>query len=106
MTDGRVLGQLLRRGASWAVACRVLLQHARLVWKTGQLRFRLETFGLYWPALPYERPWWHLSPRAVRLLLARSVAYSRWVLEMHALEHEGPEGWWRQYRSAWKVNDE
>lgn len=62
-----------------------LLRHGLLLWRTGQLRTRLETFGLYYPALPYAAPWWKISPHAAGLLLRRSRAYAYWLVEIEAL---------------------
>ncbi len=72
----------------------VLLRHAVLVWRTGQLRFRLETFGLYYPSPPYRAPWWRVSPRVAWLLLAGIGAYARWLVEMEELRRGGPARWW------------
>jgi hypothetical protein len=66
-----------------------LLRHGLLLWRTGQLRTRLETFGVYYPALPYAAPWWNVSPRATRLLLSRMRIYAYWLLEMEDLRRRG-----------------
>jgi hypothetical protein len=66
-----------------------LLRHGLLLWRTGQLRTRLETFGVYYPALPYAVPWWNVSPRATRLLLSRMRIYAYWLLEMEDLRRRG-----------------
>lgn len=58
------------------------LRHLWIVWRAGQLRFRLETFGVYYPAPPYVSPVWRVSPRNLLLLLQHSPAYLRWVVEM------------------------
>jgi hypothetical protein len=65
------------------------------VWRAGQLRFRLETFGLYYPALPYTAPWWRISPRHLVLFLRQSSAYARWILELDELRRAGVEATWR-----------
>jgi hypothetical protein len=72
----------------------VLARHVWRVWRAGQLRFRLETFGLYYPALPYARPWWRVSPRSVALLLRHGVTYARWVLAMEEVRRSGVEAAW------------
>jgi hypothetical protein len=74
----------------------ILTRHAWVVWRAGQLRFRLETFGLYHPAPPYSRPWWSPGVRNVLLFARQSVAYSRWILEMERIRSGGPEAWWRR----------
>lgn len=64
------------------------------------LRWRLETFGLYAPSFPHERPWWRVNPRMLLLLLGRSGAYSGWLGEMDATRTGGAEGWWRDRLGA------
>lgn len=73
-----------------------VLRHAVLLWRTGLLRFRLETFGVYVPALPYTAPAWKLSPRYVALLARQSRSYGRWLLELDAIRRDGADGWWGQ----------
>jgi hypothetical protein len=75
-------------------AVRVLIRHLLSLRGTGQLRFRSETFGLYYPALPYRRPWWHISPRGVLLLAEQARQYAAWVLEMDRLRDDPGAGWW------------
>ena len=77
----------------------VLLAHGVTLLRTGQLRFRLETFGLYYPSLPYRSPLWRFSPRVALLLLRRSRSYAHWLLEMKELR-SGPEGWWLRQRGG------
>ena len=62
-----------------------LLRHTLLLYRTGQLRTRLETFGIYYPALPYTAPWWSISPRVAGLLLRRARTYALWLVEMEDL---------------------
>ena len=71
-----------------------LLRNAALLWRTGLLRFRLETFGTYFPALPYAAPSWKVSPRCVALLASQSRAYGRWLIELDAIRRHGADGWW------------
>lgn len=78
----------------------ILGQHLLRVWRAGQLRFRLETFGLYYPALPYSSPWWRVRFRNLVLLLRHARSYARWVHEMEALKRAGPAGWWAQHGST------
>ena len=67
----------------------VLLRHIVRVWRAGQLRFRLETFGLYYPTPPYSAHWWQMSPDYARMLLGRLVPYARWVAEQEAIQRRG-----------------
>lgn len=83
-------------------ATRILIRHAWVVWRAGQLRFRLETFGLYWPSMPYAAPWWRVSPRSLGLFLRQSRSYCRWIIDMEELRRAGPEAWWRRYRAEWR----
>ncbi|HZU12624.1 MAG TPA: hypothetical protein VFB58_07265 [Chloroflexota bacterium] len=62
-----------------------LTRHALLLWRTGQLRFRLETFGVYYPALPYSAPWWRISTPVAFMLLRRARSYAHWLVEMDDL---------------------
>jgi hypothetical protein len=74
-----------------------LARHFYLVWRTGQLRFRLETFGLYYPALPYRSPAWRFPLANCALLLRQARKYLVWVLEMEAIRRDGPDGWWDRH---------
>jgi hypothetical protein len=73
-----------------------LLRHLLRLWRAGQLRFRMETFGLYYPQRQYEAPFWRVSPRGLTLLLRRIGAYARWVEEMERIERGGARSWWRK----------
>jgi hypothetical protein len=76
-------------------AVRLLIVHLYRLWRTGQSRFRLETYGLYYPGFPYERPLWAVNP-AVLVMFARHLpSYTRWVRRMEGLRSRGPGGWWR-----------
>jgi hypothetical protein len=75
-----------------------LLRHAALLARTGQLRFRLETFGVYYPHLPYSRPAWRISPRVALLLVRQSRRYAHWLLDMQELRRGGPGAWWERRR--------
>ncbi len=66
-----------------------LFRHGLLLWRSGQLRTRLETFGVYYPALPYSAPWWRVSPRPTGLLLSRARTYAYWLVEMEDLQRHG-----------------
>jgi hypothetical protein len=59
------------------------------------LRWRLETYGLYMPSYPNQRPWWRVNSRALSLLLRHRGAYGDWLQEMRALRRAGASGWWR-----------
>jgi hypothetical protein len=58
------------------------------------LRWRLETFGLYMPSLPNQRPWWRPNGRALRALARHRHAYRDWLLDMQRLRDGGPTAWW------------
>lgn len=76
----------------------ILLRHFYRVWRGGQIRFRLETFGVYYPAFPYSSPWWKVSPRVVVLLIRRLPPYVRWVREMEDVAAGGAAAWWSRFR--------
>lgn len=82
----------------------VMVRHGILIWRTGQGRFRLETFGVFYPALPYTTSWWRTPVGNVVLLLCRIHSYGRWIVEMHALEQGGAGRWWDQRYPHWKDN--
>jgi hypothetical protein len=69
-----------------------LMRHVALLWRTGLLRFRMETFGLYYPAPPYQAPAWRVSPRQTMLLLRRARSYGRWLVEMEDIRRAGASG--------------
>jgi hypothetical protein len=75
----------------------VLARHVYRVWRAGQLRFRLETFGLYYPALPYQSPAWRFPIANAVLLLRQARVYAAWVIEMEAIRRDGPDGWWDRH---------
>lgn len=76
----------------------VLARHFYRIWRAGQLRFRLETFGVYYPALPYTLPWWSARPANLILFLRQFAAYARWIMEMDEMGHAGAQGWWRSQK--------
>ena len=75
-----------------------VVRHLYWVERSGQVRFRLETFGLYYPSLPYDAPWWRPNPASLLLLIRRLPSYVRWVVEMEELQRQGPEAWWSRHR--------
>jgi hypothetical protein len=79
-----------------------LLRHGALLWRTGLLRFRLETFGTYYPAPPYQTPAWRLTPAHTVLLLRRARAYGRWLVEMEQVRRTGAHGWWELRHTIWE----
>lgn len=80
-----------------------LVRHAYRIWRSGQLRFRLETFGLYYPAPPYQAPWWRAPWRNVVLIMRQAARYGVWVVEMEELRRRGPSAWWdgRRPKEGW-----
>ncbi|GEM_PF-3980520 len=60
----------------------------------GQLRFRMETFGLEYPAVP-GRPVRLPPGRNVLLVLASLALYLRWLREINVVLRNGGRGWWR-----------
>jgi hypothetical protein len=79
-----------------------LLRHGLLLWRSGLLRFRLETFGTYYPELPYRAPAWRLSLVYCLLLLRRAHSYGRWLLEMEDVRRHGAHGWWNRHDTTWE----
>jgi hypothetical protein len=75
---------------------RVFVLHVLRVVHGGQVRFRLETFGVYYPSLPYQRPWWKVSWRPLTYLLRRLPAYARWLETMEPPRHSGRVLLWRE----------
>jgi hypothetical protein len=71
-----------------------LARHAWVVCRAGQLRLRLETFGLYYPALPYTAPWWRIPPRIAAVLVRQSIPYARWIVHMDRMRRSGISGSW------------
>lgn len=84
----------------------IVVRHLLRVWRFGQIRFRLETFGLYYPAGQYERPVWKVSPLALLLLARRSPSYARWIIDMERLREGGSTSWWHDHggvpRDPWR----
>jgi hypothetical protein len=74
----------------------LLLMHLYRLWRGGQLRFRLETYGVYYPSLPYAAPWWRVSLRSVALLIRQLPSYAAWIEEMETLRTKGPTAWWER----------
>jgi len=79
------------------VTARRLIVHLVGLLRSGQLRFRLETYGIYYPAIPYAEPWWKIRPRYLWLLLVHLRSYARWVDEMEELRSQGTRGWWSRH---------
>lgn len=71
-----------------------LIRHIVRLKRAGQLRFRAETFGLYYPAPQYAAPRWRVSPRSLVMLLRRAGAYGRWLREMEMISQNGGRSWW------------
>lgn len=68
--------------------------HLLRLWRGGQLRFRLETFGLYYPQVPGSRRWWQIVPRQVVLLAETSPRYLAWLNDMSRVSAHGAHEWW------------
>ncbi len=77
-----------------------LIRHAVHCWRAGQVRFRLETFGVYYPALPYTAPWWKAPPSNLLLLCRQGPAYLAWILEMDQVRRGGSMAWWIRYQTT------
>ena len=73
----------------------LFLTHGWLLLRAGVLRWRLETFGLYMPSLPEQRPWWRVNGRMALALLRQRGRYAHWLSDMRLLSREGPAGWWK-----------
>lgn len=78
----------------------MVARHALLLARSGVLRWRLETFGLYMPSLPNARPWWRPNWRMLALLLQRRGPYTQWLREMDAMHAYGASGWWREQSAS------
>ncbi len=63
-----------------------LAVHVVRLWRAGQFRFRLETFGVYYPSLPNQAPWWRVNPTTIRLLLAQMSTYVAWLSELQRIK--------------------
>lgn len=71
--------------------------HLRQLWWFRDRRYRrwrLETFGLYAPSLPHERPWWHVNPAALRAFVRQFPGYLGWVRHVRLLGRTGPDALW------------
>jgi hypothetical protein len=88
-----------------------LARHVLSLKRAGQLRFRAETFGLYYPALQYAAPWWRVSPRTLVMLIRHAGPYLDWLGEMETISRKGGPGWWdliapeRSGRSTLPINE-
>jgi hypothetical protein len=91
------LATTAERGVRALRDARLMVRHLRSLVREGQLRFRMETFGLYYPAPPYGRPWWKLSPGPVALLVRRARSYGEWVIAMEKIRSEGHAAWWETH---------
>jgi hypothetical protein len=107
LSDRPRQGRLRRRAGRPLVLVEIrlwiaLLRHGLLLWRSGLLRFRLETFGLYYPELPYRSPAWRISLVYCVLLLRRAHSYGRWLLEMEDTRRHGARGWWELHGTPWE----
>lgn len=88
LLGGAVVARWLQR------ALGVLILHGIALARSGQLRFRLETFGLWYPRPLYQAPWWQPDPRVLRHLVGRTGRYAAWLRELNAIRRAGSTGWW------------
>jgi hypothetical protein len=71
-----------------------MIRHVISLLRSGQLRFRAETFGLYHRGLPEQRPVWRLNAAGLLLLLNSARRYAAWRSSMAAVARHGPHEWW------------
>jgi hypothetical protein len=76
---------VIREAQAWVA----LARHGVVLWRTGQLRFRLETFGIYYPAFPYQSSPWRPTREGVSLLIRQSRSYAHWLVEMDEIRTRG-----------------
>ena len=88
LLGGGVLASRLR------AALGELVIHGIALVRSGQLRFRLETFGLWYPRPLYQARWWQLDPRVLGHLAGRLGCYAAWLRELNAVRRAGSTGWW------------
>lgn len=84
-----------------------MLIHLWRLLRLRLLRFRLETFGLYFPSLPHARPWWRVTPHVVPLFARRLLPYTRWAADVRYIGQRGAAGWWERHlrpaeRARWE----
>jgi hypothetical protein len=58
------------------------------------LRFRFETFGLWYPQPLYRAAWWRPSIALGLHLALRARRYAAWLAQMRVVEQHGAVGWW------------
>jgi hypothetical protein len=71
-----------------------MVEHVWRLIRSGQARFRAETYGLYFPALPGSRPAWKVSPITLVMLARTLPRYARWHRRMEILAMRGGHDWW------------
>jgi hypothetical protein len=84
-----------------------VLVHIWRLLRLRLLRFRLETFGLYFPSLPHSQPWWRVTPRVIPLFARRFLPYVRWTGDVRHVARRGAAGWWQRHlrpadRARWQ----
>lgn len=62
--------------------------------RSGQARFRAETFGLYYPSTPDRRHWVRADPTTLRILLKQVTRYRSWRDDILAISRGGSHEWW------------
>ena len=87
-----------------------LVRHGLLLIRSGGrvMRWRLETFGLYMPSYPHQRPWWAINVRVAAILARRIGRYRAWLDEMTVLRGSGAAGAWQHnldptQATAWRA---
>ena len=75
-----------------------MLSHLISLLRAGQLRFRAETYGLYYPAEPDQRRWWQVAPSTVVELGRNLRRYRNWRrLMVYIAAGDAHEWWGRQW---------
>lgn len=73
---------------------RPMVTHLATLFKAGQVRFRMEAYGLYYPSTPEKRPVWRAAPAAIPALLRSLPAYVTWVRQARQVQMGGAHEWW------------
>jgi hypothetical protein len=71
-----------------------MICHVARLARANQFRFRAETFGLFFPALPNSRPFWRLSPTGLIIFAKALSRYRVWHSRMLLLARGDAHDWW------------